>query len=60
VDLQGVGFVLCDPEIASSELYDESDGIYFCAENLSTNAIETFFVQHKCNKYCELLSLDKP
>jgi hypothetical protein len=21
VDLQGVGFVLCDPEIASSELY---------------------------------------
>ena len=31
VDLQGVGFVLCDPEIASSELYDESDGIYFCA-----------------------------
>ena len=60
VDLQGVGFVLCDPEIASSELYDESDGIYFCAGNLSTNAIETFFVQHKCNKYCELLSLDKP
>ena len=60
VDLQGVEFMLCDPEIASSKLYDENNDIYFCAGNLSTNAIETFFKQHKCNKFCELLSLNKP
>ena len=59
VDLQGVNYMLCDPEIASSKLYDENSDIYFCAGNLSTNAIETFFEQHKCNKFCELLSLDK-
>ena len=59
VDLQGVDYMLCDPEIASSKLYDENNDIYFCAGNLSTNAIETFFEQHKCNKFCELLSLDK-
>ena len=47
VDLQGVDYVLCDPEIASSKLYDENNDIYFCAGNLSTNAIETFFEQHK-------------
>jgi hypothetical protein len=34
--------MLCDPEIASSKLYDENNDIYFCAGNLSTNAIETF------------------
>ena len=59
VDLQGVGFTLCDPEIASNKLYDESNNIYFCAGNLSLTAIQTFFEQHKCNKFCELLFLDK-
>ena len=29
VDLQGVGFTLFDPEIASTQLYDKDNSIYF-------------------------------
>ena len=58
VDLQGVGFSLCDPEIASSELKaPESDDILFCCGNLTTKAIEKFTECHTCNKYCDLLQL---
>ena len=57
LDLQGVYFQLCDPEIASTELYADDLSIYFCAGNLSGKAIETFFAQHQCNKFCELLRL---
>ena len=59
VDIQGVGFCLFDPEIASVKLYDEDRSIYFCAGNLSINAIETFLMQHKCNKFCKLLKLEE-
>ena len=58
VDLQGVGFTLFDPEIASAKLYDEDNSIYFCAGNLSITAIETFLIQHKCNRFCKLLKLE--
>lgn len=57
VGIQGVGYTLFDPEIASSRLYDENQSIYFCAGNLSTSAIETFFAQHECNRFCQLLKL---
>ena len=58
VDIQGVGFQLCDPEIASCILKDETDdSILFCTGNLSTVAIEEFVKRHICNKYCDLLKL---
>ncbi|CAB4033641.1 Transient receptor potential cation channel subfamily M member 6 [Paramuricea clavata] len=59
VDLQGVGFTLFDPEIASTTLYADDNSIYFCAGNLSITAIETFLVQHKCNRFCKLLKLEE-
>ena len=59
VDLQGVGFTLFDPEIASTTMYDDDNSIYFCAGNLSITAIETFLGQHKCNRFCKLLKLEE-
>ncbi|XP_022795749.1 alpha-protein kinase vwkA-like [Stylophora pistillata] len=42
-DIQGVGYSLCDPEIASAELQDPDDNsIIFCTGNLSYHAIENF------------------
>ena len=58
LDLQGVGFYLCDPEIASSTLRADDSSIYFCAGNLSKTAIGTFLEQHRCNEFCRSLNLD--
>lgn len=58
VDIQGCGFKLCDPEIATTAgSFDESNKLLFCSGNLSTVAKETFFAQHTCNKYCLLAEL---
>ena len=60
VDIQGSGYHLYDPEIATKDLYDEDDEeaeIYFCCGNLSSMAIDTFMKNHVCNKYCEMLDL---
>ena len=60
-DIQGVNYWLCDPEIASAKLMDEIDSsILFCCENLSKTAIDTFFREHNCNKFCQLLKLPPP
>ena len=60
VDIQGKGYHLCDPEIASADLRDANDQtILFCSGNLSYTAIERFKEVHVCNKYCTLLKLDK-
>ena len=56
VDLQGVGYQLCDPEIASTVLLEDGE-LNFCAGNLSQNAIENFFDNHKCNRFCKMLEL---
>ena len=58
LDLQGVGFNLCDPEIASSTLFADDSSTYFCAGNLSKVAIDTFLAQHICNEFCRSLNLD--
>ena len=58
-DIQGVGYTLCDPEIASTVLIDEEHKYYFCSGNLSDTAMNTFFASHNCNKFCELLKLQK-
>jgi len=60
VDIQGKGYRLCDPEIASAELRDaHNNTILFCSGNLSYSAIEIFNEVHVCNQYCALLKLDQ-
>lgn len=59
LDIQGASYSLCDPEIASTQFTDDEDNILFCNGNLSRMAIDTFLSQHVCNKFCELLCLDK-
>ena len=57
VDIQGSGANLYNPEIATMELL--ADGkILFCTGNLSKTAIDTFSLQHVCNKYCKILELE--
>ena len=58
LDLQGSGYSLYDPEIATSDLFDDDGEAYFCAGNMATDAIDKFFKQHICNKFCEMLNLD--
>lgn len=57
-DTQGIGYTLCDPEIATVRQIDPADqSIYFCTGDLSTDAIEPFFEKHERNMYCKLLKL---
>ena len=59
LDIQGSGYTLNNPEIASEELVDDDGNYQFCTGNLSTAAIKHFFKICKCNKYCALLKLGK-
>ena len=36
---------------------EKGDEKYFCRGNLNEAAFNTFFQAHKCNIYCEMLSL---
>ena len=56
VDLQGSGYQLYDPEIATLQHVD-NDEIFFCAGNLSKVAFDTFKKEHKCGTYCKLMKL---
>ena len=58
LDLQGVAYNLCDPEIATTDLLQDGE-LKFCAGNLSTTAIGNFFASHKCNKYCKMMQLEE-
>lgn len=58
VDIQGTGYDLFDPEIASTDLLDENDKQYlYCTGNLSQLAISTFVKDHTCRVFCNLLGL---
>ena len=60
-DIQGCGFVLTDPEIASSEISQEKE-IMFCVGNYCRKAIKNFGLSHECNTWCKaagLVSIDK-
>ena len=54
-------FVRClfDPEIASADLFDNSQKLMFCTGNLSMVAHENFTKNHTCNEFCNMLGLDK-
>ena len=59
LDLQGVSYLLRDPEIVTIDLWvkegDTKNEFSFCLGNLSTNAIHGFMVTHKCNRICRTL-----
>ena len=57
LDIQGSGYQLYDPEIATKELLDTAGDIYFCSGNLTDKAIDNFIAQHKCNQFCIILGL---
>lgn len=57
LDIQGCGFSLVDPEVASAVLFDENKELLFTAGNLSIDAIANFKHVHRCNGYCKLLKL---
>ena len=57
LDIQGSGYTLYDPEIASAEVHSEDGGYQFCTGNLAGKAIESFFEEHQCNCYCKLRKL---
>ena len=65
IDIQGCGYALCDPEIATESLKADDDDdtdnseILFCCGNLSTMAIQGFLNDHACNKYCKMLTLSE-
>ena len=53
VDLQGSGHMLCDPEIATAQMFDSDEEFLFCAGNLDVVAIIATFVKvHVSNKFC--------
>ena len=59
LDIQGTGYNLYDPEVASTKLQDEeTKSLLFCCGNLSTNAIDLFLSSHKCGKHCAFLGID--
>ena len=59
LDIQGAGYELCDPEIATTSLTDDDGGdeFFFCAGNTTLEGINTFLQNHKCNIFCEKMSL---
>ena len=50
LDIQGAGYNLYDPEIASLHLLGDEGNYMFCTGNLSETAITSFFGIHECNK----------
>ena len=64
VDLQGVEYCLCDPEVASMDICSKDEEgketeFFFCLGNLSEEAITTFQRLHVCNDICKALSLSE-
>jgi len=57
VDVQGVGYILFDPEIASTKLLHNENEVMFTTGNLSTTAISNFIENHTCNPFCQYLDL---
>lgn len=56
-DIQGIGFHLTDPEIASKDARDENNKWLFCPGNSAIFGITEFLLVHKCNNYCQYLKL---
>ena len=60
LDIQGCGYRLFDPQIASAKLVDDEDNeILLTAGNLSKEDISTFIKEDVCNYYCDQLGLHR-
>ena len=59
VDIQGSGYSLYDPEIATSIEASESEegAARFCIGNLRKEVLDNFKQDHNCNDYCALMKL---
>ena len=60
LDIQGVGYSLCDPEVASKENKTDSEEHYFCFGNLSERVILNFTETHVSSRFCGALGLQTP
>ena len=58
LDIQGNIYNLYYPEIATFELFDGEDDIYFCLGNLFKLAISNFVKEHVHCEYCGMLALE--
>ena len=56
IDIQGCGYTLFDPEVASKEISTDGEHL-FCTGNLSSSAIDDSTSVHVCNQFCKLLKL---
>ena len=57
VDIQGTGYKLFDPEIATSDGSFDVENLMFCMGYLSTVTIDDFFNERKCNDFCKSAGL---
>ena len=55
LDIQGCGYPMFDPEVASSLRFFE-EGTLFSVGNLFEQALEIFLKSHVYNKFCKLLA----
>ena len=58
--IQGVGYSLRGPEVASKENETDSEEHYFYFSNLSEKATLNFTETHVCNRFCRALGLQPP
>lgn len=60
LDIQGSGYCLYDPEIATNNTMDaNSMEFYFCCGNCSSVGITGFLNEHECNDYCKVMGLSQ-
>ncbi|XP_066930542.1 myosin heavy chain kinase A-like [Clytia hemisphaerica] len=60
VDIQGSGYKLYDPEIATSSNAIQQSRLNFNLGNLSKAAIDMFMEGHVCNRFCKMIGLKQP
>ena len=60
LDIQGSGYCLYNPEIATNDIMDASSlEYYFCCGNYSSMGITCFLNEHECNAYCKMMDLSQ-
>ena len=57
LDIQGIGNILCDAEIATEDKLDLDDELLFRLGNLATNVLQAFLGDNECNAYCEAVNI---
>lgn len=60
LDIEGIVYGFCDPEIASKENKNDFEERYFCFGNLSERSTFNFTETHVCNLFCRALAIQPP